>query len=480
GGLRERVLTLVGARHGVPLPKIESLAVLPLENLSRDPEQEYFADGMTEELIANLGKVGALRVISRQSVMRYKRSEKPLPEIARELNVDAVVEGAVARSGGRVRITAQLIQANPEKNLWAETYERDLRDVLALQGEVARAIVQEIRVKLTPQEQVHLATTRPLNPEAHEAYLMGRYFWNKRTEEGFSKSIECFQRAIQKEPDYALAYAGLADSYVVLGSFGFRSPQEVMPKGKAAALKALAIDETLAEAHASLAMLKIDYEYDWLEAEREFQRAIELNPGYASAHQWYSQYLMARGRTAESLAENQRALDLDPLSPIMNSIYGWHLYFAGHDDEAIAQLRKTLEVNPDFPPAYFYLGLPYEHKGIYKEAIAKFEKALQLSGGGPIYVSALGHALGVAGRRTAAQRYLVVLEDLSRRSYVSPYDFAVVHAGLDHKDLVIAWLGKAYEDHSFRLIYLKVDPMFDPLRSDPRFQDLLRRMNFPP
>jgi serine/threonine protein kinase/TolB-like protein/Tfp pilus assembly protein PilF len=478
-GLRDRLMWLVRARRGVPLPRIESIAVLPLANLSGDPEQEYFSDGMTEELITNLGKISALRVISRTSVMRYKKTEKPLPQIARELGVDGIVEGSVLRVGDRVRITAQLIQAEQERHLWAESYERDLRDILALQSEVARAIANEIRLKLTPQEQVRLASVRPVNPDAHEAYLKARYYWNLRTEEGLKKSIQYFQQAIEKDPGYALAYAGLADSYAVLAAYNVMAPKEAYPRAKVAAFKALEMDETLAEAHAALGDARGRYDWDWVGAEKEYKRAIELNPSYATAHQWYAEYLSAMGRHNEAIAEAKRAQELDPLSLIINASGCWVFFHARRYDEAIAQYRSTLELNAGFYPAHLYLGRAYEQKKLYEQAISEHQKAIALEQGNPLLAAELARAYAAAGKRTEALKIISDLRELSKPTYVPSYQIAQVYTALGDTDRAFAWLEKAYDYRSATLFMLKVDPRVDRLRSDPRFQDLLRRMNFP-
>jgi TolB-like protein len=479
GGRRNRLGAIVGAVREPPL-QIRSLAVLPLANLSGDPEQEYFADGMTDELITNLSKIGSLKVISRTSVMQYKGAKKPLREIAQALGVDGVIEGSVFRAGNRVRITAQLIHAATDRHLWAESYERDLRDVLALQSEVAQAIAKEIQIKLTPQEQAHLASARPVNPEAHEAYLKGRYYWNLRTEEGVKKGIQYFQQAIEKDPGYALAYAGLADSYVVLGNLGLMAPKEAYPRAKAAAFKALEMDETLAEAHASLGMARSEYDWDWVGAEKEWKRAIELNPGYATAHQWYAQYLTSMGRHNEAIAEAKRAQELDPLSLIINAIGGSVFACARRYDEAIAQCRRTLELNAGFYMAHLYLGFAYEQEKLYAEAISEYQKAIALEQGNPTVAAYLARGYAAAGKRTEALKTFSQLRDLSKRRYVSSYTMALTYAALGDNDQAFACLEKAYEDRSGALLYVKVDPRVDSLRSDPRFQDLLRRMNFPP
>jgi TolB-like protein/Flp pilus assembly protein TadD len=478
-GVRDRLLKAVGAVREPP-PRIQSLAVLPLENLMGDPAQEYFVDGMTEELIAELGQIEALRVISRTSVMQYKGTKKPLPQIAKELNVDAVVEGSVLRAGDRVRITAQLIQAAADRHLWAQSYERDLRDVLALQSDVAQAIANEIKIKLTPQEQVRLVRARPLNPEAHEAYLKGRYYWNLRTEEGLKKGLEYFQQAIEKDPGYALAYAGLADSYVVLGSLAMTPPKEAYPRAKAAAFKALEIDEGLAEAHVPLAVARGEYDWDWVGAEKELKRAIELNPSYANAHQWYAEHLSQMGRHNEAIAEIKRAQELDPLSVIINAAGGALFYCARRNNEAIAQCRRTLELNAGFYPAHLYLGRAYEQEKLYDEAISEYQKAMALDPGSVRVAIALAHGYAAAGRRTEALKVISSLRELSKQRHVSPYGIAQAYTALGDFDQAFAWLEKAYQDRWGQLAWLKVDPGDDPLRSDPRFQDLLRRMNFPP
>ncbi len=482
-GLRDRISMAVGARHAAPVPQIQSIAVLPLENLSGDPGQEYFADGMTEELIATLGKLSALRVISRTSAMRYKKTDKPLPQIARELNVDAVIEGSVLRAGDRVRITAQLIQAATDRHLWAETYDRDLRDVLALQDEVARAIASEIKVKLTPQEQTRLASARQVNPEAHELYLKGRYYWNKRTPDTLKKSLEYFEQAIEKDPSYAPAYAGLADSYDMLaaGSYAVLPPKQAYPRAEAAAMKALQLDSTLAEAHTSLAWAKIFFDWDWQGAEREFTQAIELNPGYANAHHWYALYLTIMGHHSEAIAEDRKAESLDPLSLIISADLAMEaLGPAGMYDQEMEQCRKTLEMDPSFPLAHACLCDSYKNKRMYKEAVAEMQKAIDLSGGSVVWVSALAHTYALAGRRDEATKILNELKARSKREFVSPILFAYIYAGLGDKDQAFAWLEKAYEERSDVVGGLKVGRQLDPLRSDPRFQDLLRRMNFPP
>jgi TolB-like protein/Flp pilus assembly protein TadD len=472
--LRDQVLS----RRAPAVPKIESLAVLPLENLSGDPQQDYFSDGMTEELIATLGKLSALRVTSRTSVMRYKKTDKTLPEIAQELNVDAVIEGSVLRAGDRVRITAQLIQAATDRHLWAETYDRDLRDVLTLQDEVARAIVSEIQIKVTPQEQAQLARARPVSPEAHEAYLRGRFYWNLRTEDGLKKSIEYFQRAIEKEPGYALAYAGLADSYALLADYSLMAPKEAYPRAKAAALKAMEMEERLPEAHTSLGHINGRYDWDWAGAEREYKRAIELDPSYATAHNFYAQHLSVMGRQDEAFAEIKRAEELDPVSPTIIAVGGYVFIFARRYDDAILQCRRALELNAGFPQAHFYLGWAYEQKKLYSEAIAEYLKSSELENSAPAAGQARCYA--AMGKRTEALKIVSQLRELSKQRYIPAYIIAQIYVALGDFDQAVAWLERAYEERSYGPVYLKMDPRMDPLRSDPRFQDLMRRMNFPP
>jgi TolB-like protein/DNA-binding winged helix-turn-helix (wHTH) protein len=477
GGLAARYLGKPSI-VSVPRHQITSLVVLPFENLSADKDQAYFADGMTDELIAHLAKIRSLRVISRTSSMEYKGTHKTLSQIARDLNVDAVVEGTVLRSGDRVRITAELVQVATDRHLWAETYESQLGDILTLQSHVAGAIVNEIRINLTAEEQQRLASTRPVSTESYDAYLKGRYYWNKRSEEGLTKAIEYFQLATQKDPHSALAFAGLADCYSIIGSaiVGSVPSREVAPKARAAALRALELDKSLAEAQTSLATVQFNYDWNWAGAANGFQRAIELNPSYATAYQRYSLYLMAMGRTQESLTQMNRARDLDPLSISMNFSLGWRLYMARQYDQAIEQLRNTLEMDPNFALPRMVLGQAYEHKGLYQQAIVELQKAAIISHNSPPMLGSLGHALGIAGNKTEAQKILDQMLGQSKQQYVSPFYVSIVYAGLHENEKAIDWLEKAYEDRSNAIIFLKVDPDFDNLRSNSRFQVLLHRL----
>jgi serine/threonine-protein kinase len=473
-GLRERLFNTAGA------PQIRSLAVLPLENFSRDPEQEYFSDGMTEQLITDLAQIGALKVISRTSVMQYKGTRKPIPEIAKELGVDAVIEGSVQRSGDRVRITAQLIEATTDRHLWARSYERDMRDILAMQGEVAQAIAGEIQVTLTPREKALLASARPVNPEAHELYLRGRYFWNQRTLESYQKGLRYFEQAIEKDPNYALAYVGLADSYALMTVFANVPPGETFSRARVAAQKALELDETLAEAHASLAYIHLNYDLDWAGAKKEFRRSLELNPSYAQAHHWYAHYLTALGKMDEAFAESQRALDLDPLAPVMREHLCWQYMIARQPDQAIERCRQDLEVRPDFAQIRMHLGNAYLEKRMPEKAMAEFERALSASGNNALYRSSLVRGLAQAGRIAEAEKLLNEMKADAKQKYISPLEIAAACAGLGHTDEAMAWLDRAYAERSPTLYMLNAEPRWDTLRSNPRFQALLRRIGFAP
>ena len=476
GGVRERLIGRVRPSQ------IRSLAVLPLENLSRDPEQEYFADGMTDAIITDLAKIGALRVISRTSVMRFKRTQKSLPEVARELNVDAIVEGSIERSENRVRITAQLIRAASEEHLWAEAYDRDVHDVLSVQEEIARSIAREIQVKLTPQEQVLLTNGRPVDPEVYELYLKGRYFWNKRTQESTEKAIGLFNQAIEKDPAYASAYSGLADCYILYGiSFdvGSRSPAQAMLPAKEAAEKAVQLDPTLAEGHNSLAYTKLLYDWDWRGSEAEFKRALELNPGYANAHHWYAHLLLASGRQDEALAESQRALNLDQLSPIMNVHLGWHYAYSRQYDQALNSLRKALDLDPNYSLANWYLGWVLEQQGKYAEALQVLSKAQEHLKSNTALAADIGHVYAISGDKSAALRVLNQLHESSGQTYVNPFEIALIYIALGKKNEALDWLEKAFAERSDLLIYLNADPRLDAIRLEPRFADLARRVRPP-
>jgi eukaryotic-like serine/threonine-protein kinase len=470
GGVRTRMFA--GASDG----EIHSIAVLPLENLSGDPSQDYFAEGTTEELITQLAQIQALKVISRTSVMRYKGSTKSLPAIAHELGVDAIVEGSVARSGEKVRINAQLIQASSDRHLWARSYDRDVRDVLALQSDVAREIAQEIRVTVTPVEAARLASVRSVNPAAHEEYLQGRYYWSRRTEESLKKGIEHFERAIALDPEYALAYVGLADSYIVLGNLMWIAPGVAFPSAKVAALKALAIDSTLGGAHASLGYVMGQYDWNPVGAEREFQRALELNPNDPPSHFWYALCLLRLGRLDESRAQFHRAIDNDPMSLVMLCVSTWPDIVSGDTQRAIDQNRRVVDMDPNFYLVDWFLGESYERAGRMPEAIATYRKGAELSGGNRWLLGSLGHALGVTGQREEARRILADLIANADKRYVDPWTLSEIHLGLGDRDEALSQLSKAVDNHTVYVGFLATDERFAPLRGDPRFKRLLERI----
>jgi len=459
-----------------PTPVIRSLAVLPLESLSNDASQDYFADGMTDELISDLGQISALRVISRTSVMAYKRARKPLPQIARELNVDAVVEGTVLRSGDQVRITAQLIEASSDKHLWSQSYEGELRDTLALQNQVARAIADQIRINLNSHEQAALKNMRVVNPEAYESYLKGRYFWNKRTADGLKVALAYFNQALDEDPKYAEAYSGLADTYALLGDWQYAvmTPKEALPKAKAAAIRALELNSALGEAHNSLAFCLDGFDWDFPSAGKEFRRAIELNPGYATAHHWYAWHLSLLGQYDEAIAEMKKAENLDPLSLVINADLA-ELLVLGHSyDESILQSRKTIEMDPNFGLAHNHLAQAYLQKHMNHEAVAELQKAVQLSGGSPTCIANLARAYVASDNRSEAAKLLSDLKKRSNPGYSHASEIAVIYAALGDKNQAMSWLEKGYEERFNPGVLLR--PGFDPLRSEPQFQELLGRI----
>jgi len=463
----------------LPRPRVHSIAVLPLKNLSGNPADQYFADGMTDELITNLAKISALRVSSYTSVSQYKTTSKPLPQIAQELQVDGIVEGSVLRSGDQVRITAQLIYAPRDQHLWAEEYQRYLRDVLYLQREVARDIAEQVRVTLTANERTRLATAGAVDPVAYESYLRGRSFWNQRSEASLLKAIDQFNKAIEVDPGYAAAYSGLADCYTTLGYLSYLDPLDAFPRARDAAGKALELDPSLAEAHASLAYYNLYHAWNWTESENEFKKAIELNPNYATAHDWYSYYLTAMGRFDEAWEEVNRAHELDPLSVTISTDIGFNHYYRRSYDEAINQLRATLVISPKFPLAHLWLGRAYQQKKMYSEAIDEFNKTDAALPGWVVTIAGMGHAYGEWGHQTEAKQMLVRLNQMAREKYVTPYGIALVYAGLGDKDQAFAWLNKAVAGRSHWLVWLNRDPRFDRLRSDPRFDDLKKRVGLP-
>jgi TolB-like protein/DNA-binding winged helix-turn-helix (wHTH) protein/Flp pilus assembly protein TadD len=461
-----------------------ALAVLPLDNLSSDPKQDPVADGMTEDLITEISKLPNLKVISHTSVMPYRGSHKTLPQIAQELKVDVVVDGAVQLEGDRVRVTARLVDASSDQQIWAEHYDRELSNVLLLQNEVARDVAKQIDLKLTPQQRLRLqAGARPVVPEAYQAYLLGRYYWNQRTASGLAKAGQYFQEAISKDPNYALAYSGLSDYYAFLTLIGgpeLLPPIQAMTQSKAAAVKALQLDGGAAETHTSMAHVLHNYDWDFAAAEREFQRAIELNPNYATAHHLYSHLLMQLGRTDQSLYEATLAQELDPASPFINNGLARQYYLARKYDQAIAQCHAALNFDPAYLPARIQLGLAYEQKGMLKEAIGQLEKARDMAASLPMAHALLAHAYATAGRKAEAQKELILLTHIGRERYVPASYLAIVAIALGDKNQAFAYLQKSYVDRSEQLLYLSVEPLVDPLRSDPRFETLLKKVGLKP
>ncbi len=457
-----------------PKPEIQALAVLPLVNLSGDPEQEYFADGMTESLITELGKISNPRVTSRQSVMQYKGSKKSLQEIAGELKVDAVLEGAVGRSGDRVRVTVHLSQAVPERQLWAQEYDRSIRDVLSLQGEIARAITDEIQVKLTPEERTRLAASRPVNPEAQDDYLQGLYFGSKWTELALQTAIAHFKRAIEKDPTYAPAYAELAMAYFWLGNpeQGGPSARETMPQARAAVTKALQLDPSLARAHLALGLVVLNSEWNWSEAENQYRLALKLNPNCGECNAAYSVLLRGLGRNDEAIVQINRAIELDPLSSAYRDSLAAIAFSSRQYDLAIKQCEN---LNGD--DSAILVGLSYAQKNMYPEAIANLEMGIAQSGMETSNLGYLGQVYGLAGRKSDTRKIIGELKERSRHHYVFPSVFANAYLGLGDRDQALMYLERAYEEKDPWLFYLKVWPPLDPLRSEPRFQTLMRRVN---
>ena len=470
GHLRERLL-------GKPIVTgVQSLAVLPLENLSGDPSEAYFADGMTDELITDLAQIGELRVISRTSVMRYKGSKKSLPEIARELGVDAIVEGTMERSGNRVKVRAQLVRASDDRHLWAESFEREIQDILSLQSEVAYSIARHVQGRLAPGPRGEI---RSVLPAAYEAYLKGRYAWNRRGEAALLEGIEHFKQAIALDPSYAAAYSGMADSYTTLGYLGYLAPKEAFPQARAAALKAIQLDPALAEPHASLGYVHLYFDWDWGKSEAEFKKAIELNANYATAHAWYTYFLMAMGRVNEAETQVHRALELDPLSLPINADAGFQLCYARRYDEAVESLKKTLQMDPRFPLAHLWLGRTYQQKGMYDEALEHYRATDAALPDWPVTMASIAYVQGLTGQKREAEAMLRRMDQLSHRKYVTPYAVALIYASLHDKNAAMEWLEKSYDHRTNWLVWLGLDPRWDPMRDDPRFRDLIHRVGLP-
>jgi TolB-like protein/DNA-binding winged helix-turn-helix (wHTH) protein/Flp pilus assembly protein TadD len=469
------------AMRGSPPSEKVILAVLPFDNLSRDPDQEFFSDGLTEEMIAQLGKLNPerLTVIARGSVAKYKGSNLAVNQIGGELHADYLVQGSVRRASDRVRITVQLIQARDQTDLWTESYDRELKDMLALQDSVARTIANQIHIALTPGQQTRLTNRANLDPEAYEAYLKGRYYWNKRTVDGLQKALVYFQQAIDKDPAYGAAYSGLADCNSGLSWHGFKSPGEALPKANAAALKAIEIDPQSAEAHASLGLV-LNHTWDWAGAEAEFKRALQLDPRYANAHHWYGDNLSVKGRHDEALLEAKQALALDPLNLMIGTWVGLRYYLARKYDLAIEQGRNAVELDANFAAAHLLLGENYVQMGLHEQGLAELQTAASLSGNSPLYLAQVAVAHASAGRKTEALRIIAQLQMIAGTRYVSPYGLAQIYAALTDKEQTLKWLQLAYDDRAVWMSYLAVDPVFDGFRSDQRFQDLLRRVDLLP
>jgi serine/threonine-protein kinase len=467
-----------GTRRQPPVSPLASLAVLPFANVSGDPEQDYFASGMTEELISRLAGIPGLTVKSRTSVRRYRDSDDPLPTIAGVLGVDALVEGSLSRSTDAVRIRVRLVQAQPERTLWSRTYDRDLSDALVLQSEVARAIAHEIGAVVTPEDVRRMSGVAPIDPIAAEAYFKGRFYWNRRTADDLLRAIGHFEQAIAVDPNYGRAYAGLADCYVLLGysMMSVLRPLDALPKAKAAARQALDIQDDLVEAQTSLAYAET-YEWNWEAAERGFRRAIALDRGYGTAHFWYAALLAARGRVEEAVDAARRGWDVEPVSPIIAAGVAWMLHFARRHEEAAEQARRALELEPGFAIGHLRLGVAYGWLGRYDEALAQLELGLRASGGNPGFVAALVRVYAASGRESEARHQLAELLDMAKQRYVPPYSVAAAYAALGDKNEAFMWLERAFEERSLELTFIGVEPEMDILRADPRFRDLMRRMN---
>ena len=452
------------------------LAVLPLTNISAGSRDEYFVDGLTEELISTLSRIPGLSVIARTSAMHYKGTGATVRQVAEELDVRTVLEGSVRKSGRQLRIAVRLVDAATQEDLWSETYDRTLEDVFAIQRDIARRVRRALKLRLAQREDEEVATAPASVANAHDLYLQGRYEWNRRTEEGLRRAIERFEQALERDRTFALAWCGIADAWSQIGWLEFSAPTDAFPKAREAAERALALDDRLAEAHGSLGFVRFLYERDWVGAESELKRGIALNPGYPTGHQFYADYLKARGRFDEALAEMHRALELDPLSMAVNTGLGHVLYLTRDFDAAIEQYAKAVRIDPTFGPAHLWFGRPYLEKGMFTEAIAEVEQAVASSGGSTISLAVLAHALASAGRPADAKRILADLLERARTRYLPSYWIALIFTGLGEVDPAMSWLERAYEERSSWLVWINVEPRFDRLRSDPRFASLLRRM----
>jgi serine/threonine protein kinase/Flp pilus assembly protein TadD len=472
-----RAIESVASRGKLSANKAQtSVAVLPFVNLSADKEQEYFCDGIAEEIINALTHVEGLRIVARTSAFAFKGKSEDVREIGRRLDVKAVLEGSVRKAGNRLRITVQLVDVADGYHIWSERYDREMEDVFAIQDEISLAVVEKLKVRLLGEEKAAIVKRSTENLEAYSLYLKGRYHWNKRALDGVRKSIELFEQAIEKDPNYALAYAGLADGYNILGGFGVSPPSDCFPKADAAALKALGLDSALAEAHTSLAYVYANYKWNWAGAEREYRRAIELNPGYATARQWYALYLSAMGRHDEAFEQVKLALELDPLSLIINLARARVLDYARRYEEAIEQCHRVLEMDQNFAAAHYSLGSVYLRLKRYKEGMNELRWGSELFAGNPMFAGILGYTYALMGKRAEALKILDDLKNMSRKQYVPAFMIASVYIGLDDKDQAFEWLEKAFQERDPDLILLKVEPLYDGLRSDPPFVALLKKM----
>jgi TolB-like protein/Tfp pilus assembly protein PilF len=464
-----------------PRQDIESLAILPLANISGNPEVDYLADGISESIINRLSRLSKLRVMARATVFHYKGKEIDPREVAHDLGVGAVLVGRIQQLGHDVIIRAELVDGTTGDQLWGEQYHRPIEDLFAMEEEISREISDKLSVKLSAADRLKLSTRYTDDLEAYQLYLRGRYFWNKRPQEGFMKGLDYFQQALERDPLYALAYSGLADAYAVLGSWesGAMAPREAMPKAKKAAEEALRLDGSVAEAHASLAYVKLHYDWDWAGSENGFRRSLELKPNYGVAHHWFSHHWMAMGCKEESLGESRRAIESDPLDPVFNIHLAWHRWLAREYDEAVEQCRTTSEIHSDYIWAPFFIGLAFEQTGNFREAVSQFERAVALSSGNTVMTAGLGHAYALAGQKAEARDVLAKLIDLADRQHVSTYEIAVIYVGLRQTDDAFAWLQRAVEERSGWLAYLKVEPRLDPIRSDPRFDELMAQVGLP-
>jgi adenylate cyclase len=454
-----------------------SIAVLPFENASNEPNTEYLSEGISEALINSLSELQQLRVIARPTAFRYKAKDVDPRQVGRELRVAAVLTGKVRQMQDALKVQVDLVDAVTGAQIWGAGYDRKIADLVAIKQAIVQEVTAKLKLKLSSEEQRRLVKRDSTNAEAYQFYLRGRYFWNKRTSDGIKQAIEHFQQSIERDPNFALGYVGLADSYIALTFYNFAPPHETMPKAKESAIKALALDNTLAEAHVSLAHILMNDDWNWPAAETEFKRSIELRPDYATAHEWYAiHYLTATGRLKEAVQEMKKALELEPASLVMNTFMGATLYYAGRYDEAIDQCRRTIEMDPNFAVAHWHLGLAYEEKEALDAATEEFKKAISLSGGSPLMRAALSRAYAQSQKKHGANEMLDTLNELSKQQYVSPYEVATIYIALGNSEQAFQLLEEAYAEHSFHLVYLNVSPQFKSVRSDPRFQDLVQRL----